>query len=357
MRRNILGISQGAASIVALAATAIIVTFALSAQLPNLYFVQAAGSQEAGKAEKLAGVRLSIVAVLEDGTAIIANDGPDPVTIDKLYTPSGVVRLTSPITVQPGQKISLQLGSQPDALAAGLPDGRKVVLKEKPGVQIATLTSSVNPTSSTRITTSYRTTTTYHTTTTTYTTTVTTTVFPTHTVTSHVTRDFTTYTPFTATYWQARSTRITTVTTLYTYIRHQYGYYGCYWYAEYWYTYTYWIYQNRIISSTMATTTSTATVQVRVATTTSLDTVAIPRTMYYITSIITTSPSPIQTVTSTATYTEISYIPHYTYSEWRWSDQWYGSCYHYYYSYSTSTIPATMTAASPTVVLTTTTVS
>jgi hypothetical protein len=90
MRRNILGISQGAASIVALAATAIIVAVALSAQLPNLYFVQAAGSQEAGKAEKLAGVRLSLVAVLEDGTAIIANDGPDPVTIDKLYTPSGV---------------------------------------------------------------------------------------------------------------------------------------------------------------------------------------------------------------------------------------------------------------------------
>jgi hypothetical protein len=134
MRRNTLGISQGAASIVALAATAIIVAIALSAQLPNLYFVQAAGSQEAGKAEKLAGVRLSLVAVLEDGTAIIANDGPDPVTIDKLYTPSGVTSLTSPVTVQPGQKISINLGSQPDALAAGLPDGRKVVLKEKPGV-------------------------------------------------------------------------------------------------------------------------------------------------------------------------------------------------------------------------------
>jgi hypothetical protein len=348
MRRNILGISQGAASIVALAATAIIVTFALSAQLPNLYFVQAAGSQEAGKAEKLAGVRLSIVAVLEDGTTIIANDGPDPVTIDELYTPSGVVRLTSPITVQPGQKISLQLGSQPEALAAGLPDGRKVVLKEKPGVQIATLTSSVNPTSSTRITTSYRTTTT------TFTTTVTTTVIPTHTVTSHVTEYFTTYTPFTATFWQARSTRITTVTTLYTYIISEYGRY-CTSYT--YYTYTWWLYPTQIVSSTTATTTSTATVQVRVVTTTSLDIVAIPRTMYYITSIITTSPSPIQTATSTATYTETSYSPYYTYSSWRWTHQTYGNCYYYYYRWSTSTIPATMTAASPTIVLTTTTVS
>ncbi len=104
MRRNILGISQGAASIVALAATAIIVAIALSAQLPNLYFVQAAGSQEVGKAEKLAGVRLSLVAVLEDGTAIIANDGSDPVTIERLYTSSGVVNLASPVTIQPGQK-------------------------------------------------------------------------------------------------------------------------------------------------------------------------------------------------------------------------------------------------------------
>jgi hypothetical protein len=354
MRGNILGISQGAASIVALAATAIIVTFALSAQLPNLYFVQAAGSQEAGKAEKLAGVRLSIVAVLEDGTAIISNDGPDPVTIDKLYTPSGVVRLTSPITVQPGQKISLQLGNQPEALAAGLPDGRKVVLKEKPGVQIATLTSSVNPTSSTRITTSYRTTTTYHTTTTTYTTTVTTTVIPTHTVTSHVTQYFTTYTPFTATFWQARSTRTTLVTTLYTYVISEYGRY-C---TSYRYdTYTWWLYPNQIVSSTTTGTTSTATVQVRVVTTTSLDSVAIPRTMYYITSIITTSPSPIQTATSTTTYTETSYSPYYTYSSWRWTHGTYGPCYYYYYRWSTSTIPVTMTAASPTIVLTTTTVS
>jgi hypothetical protein len=296
-------------------------------------------------------VRLSIVAVLEDGTAIIANDGPDPVTIDELYTPSGVVRLTSPITVQPGQKISLQLGSQPEALAVGLPDGRKVVLKEKPGVQIATLTSSVNPTSSTRITTSYRTTTT------TFTTTVTTTVFPTHTVTSHVTQYFTTYTPFTATFWQARSTHIITVTTLYTYIRSQYGLQGCPWYQDYYYTYTNWIYENRIVSSTTATTTSTATVQVRVVTTTSLDTVAIPRTMYYITSIITTSPSPIQTATSTTTYTEISYIPHYTQSIWVWSVYTTGPCYNYYYRYSTSTNPVTMTDASPTVVVTTTTVS
>ena len=353
MKRNILGISQGAASIVALAATAIIVAVALSAQLPSLYLVQAAGSLEAGKAEKLAGMRLSLVAVLEDGTAIIANDGPDPVTIDKFYGPSGVISLTSPITVQPGQKISIQLGSTLDALAAGLPDGRKVVLKEKPGVQIATLTTSVNPTSMTRITTSYRTTTT----TTTITTTVTTTVIPTHTVTSHVTQYFTTYTPFTATYWQARSTHITTVTTLYTYINSQYGLLGCPWNQVYRYTYTYWIYENRIVSSTTATTTSTATVQVRVVTTTSLDTLAIPRTIYYITSIITTSPNPIQTATSTATYTEVSYIPYYTYSYWVWSVQTTGPCYNYYYSYSTSTNPVTMTAASPTVVVTTTTVS
>ena len=304
MRRNILGISQGAASIVALAATAIIVAVALSAQLPNLYFVQAAGSQEAGKAEKLAGVRLSLIAVLEDGTAIIANDGPDPVTIDKLYTPSSVVSLTSPITVQPGQKISLQLGSQPDALAASLPDGRKVVLKEKPGVQIATLTSSVNPTSSTRITTSYRTTTT----TTTVTTTVTTTMMPTYT--QRTTIYSTVYTPFTVVLTQPSLITAWVYTTTVTTEWWTWCNSPCYNTYVYTYSPTYTYTPKRgILIQTTSTVTATATARVGTTTTVSTDTLNVPPTVWLITSVVTTLPSV--TTTTTTTFTTITLSTYY----------------------------------------------
>ena len=295
MRRNILGISQGAASVVALAATAIIVAIALSAQLPSLYFMQAAGSQEAGKAEKLAGVRLSLVAVLEDGTAIIANDGPDPVTIDKLYTPSGVTSLTSPITVQPGQKISINLGSQPDALAAVLPDGRKVVLKEKPSIQVATITTSVNPTSSTRITTSYRTTT--------VTTTVTTTMMPTYT--QRTTIYSTVYTPFTVVLTQVSLQTAWVYTTTVTTEWVTWCNNPCYRTYVYTYppTYTY-TPKSGILIQITSTVKATATARVGTTTTVSTDTVNVPPTVWLITSVVTTLPSV--TTTTTTTYATIT---------------------------------------------------
>jgi hypothetical protein len=347
VKRDTLGISQGAASIVALAATAIIVAIALSAQLPNLYFVQAAGSQEAGKAEKLAGVRLSLVAVLEDGTAIIANDGPDPVTIDKLYTPSGVVSLTPPITVQPGLKISINLGSQPDALAAGLPDGRKVVLKEKPGVQVATLTTSVNPTSSTRITTSYRTTTT------TVTTTMTTTMTPTYT--QRTTIYSTVYTPFTVVLTQTSLKTAWVYTTTVTTEWWTWCNSPCYNTYVYTYspTYTY-TPKSGILIQTTSTVTATATARVGTTTTVSTDTVNVPPTVWLITSVVTTLPSV--TTTTTTTFTTITL------------STYYGTYYFTvtnYYSYYTSrpvgtatvTTTSTATATVTSTTVTTTTVS
>jgi hypothetical protein len=344
VRRNILGISQGAASIVALAATAIIVAIALSAQLPSLYFVQAAGSQEAGKAEKLAGVRLSLVAVLEDGTAIIANDGPDPVTIDKLYTPSGVISLTSPITVQPGQKISINLGSKPDALAAALPDGRKVVLKEKPGVQIATLTTSVNPTSTTRIGT------------TTSTTTTTTTTQTTTTITTSVTRHSTTYRPLTVTYTYtyAASTVSTGTLTLYTYSYHQ-PYVSCS--TTYTYRESSTVYTDTMIVGTWVTPrTITATVYIRSTITTSLKTATTPNTLYYVTSVVTTSPSPTYTSTQTSYYTVYSWSVFYTRTSFTSYIGSVGPCYLYIYSYVLAPAGAYLYHISPTVTLTTVTV-
>jgi hypothetical protein len=134
------GISQAAASVFALAATVMIVAVTLSMQLPNTVFVQRAAVREAGEAEQLAGAKLSLVALI-DGRAIIANDGTAPVTLKKLFTESGAVELNPPITIQPGQKVSVLVGN-PGALAAELEGtgSLRVVLKEKPGLQVATAT-------------------------------------------------------------------------------------------------------------------------------------------------------------------------------------------------------------------------
>jgi hypothetical protein len=329
MRRNILGISQGAASIVALAATAIIVAIALSAQLPNLYFVQAAGSQEAGKAEKLAGVRLSLVAVLEDGTAIIANDGSDPVTIERLYTSSGVVNLASPVTIQPGQKASIRLGGQPDALAVGLAGGGIVVLKEKPGVEFATRTTQPTTTTTSRTTTA-------------------------STVTSTTTVHSTAYTPFivTSTHASLRTTHIvtTTYTTAY--------YYWCNPPCYRTYVYTYPAYRYVEGSGTLTTIPvarlETALVIVRTSTTTSLNTQASPPTLWYITYVITTQPS-VTTVTTITTAT----VTLYTYTATH-----YFTTVAYYSTYitqpittiGTTTATATVTVTNTHLVTTTTTI-
>lgn len=134
------GISQTAASMVALAATVMIVAFTLSMHLPNTVFVQRAAVEEAGEAEKLAGAKLSLVALI-DGRAIIANDGTSPATLKKLFTESGEVVLNPPITIQPGQKVSVLVGNA-QALAAELEGtgSLKLVLKEKPGLQVTTAT-------------------------------------------------------------------------------------------------------------------------------------------------------------------------------------------------------------------------
>jgi hypothetical protein len=302
MKRNTLGISQGAASVVALAATAIIVAILLSAQLPSLYLVQAAGSQEAEKAEKLAGVRLSLVAVLEDGTAIIANDGSDPVTIDRLYTSSGVVNLASPVTIQPGQKASIRLGGQPDALAVGLAGGGIVVLKEKPGVEFATRTTQPTTTTTSRTTTA-------------------------STVTS-----------------------TTTYTTAY--------YYWCNPPCYRTYIYTYPAYRYVEGSGTLTTIPvarlETALVIVRTSTTTSLNTQASPPTLWYITYVITTQPS-VTTVTTINTAT----VTLYTYTA-----TYYFTTVAYYSTYitqpittiGTTTATATATVTNTHIVTTTTTI-
>jgi hypothetical protein len=329
MRRNILGISQGAASIVALAATAIIVAIALSAQLPNLYFVQAAGSQEAGKAEKLAGVRLSLVAVLEDGTAIIANDGSDPVTIERLYTSNGVVNLASPVTIQPRQKASIHLGGQPDALAVGLAGGGIVVLKEKPGVEFATRNTQPTTTTTSRTTTA-------------------------STVTSTTTVHSTAYTPFivTSTHASLRTTHI--VTTTYTTAYYYWCNPPCY--RTYIYTYP----DHRYVEGSGTLTTipvarmETALVIVRTSTTTSLNTQASPPTLWYITYVITTQPS-VTTVTTITTAT----VTLYTYTGTH-----YFTTVAYYSTYitqpittiGTTTATATATVTNTHLVTTTTTI-
>jgi hypothetical protein len=381
MRRNTLGISQGAASIVALAATAIIVATALSAQLPSLYFVQAAGSQEVGEAEKLAGVKLSLVAVLDDGTVIVSNDGTRPVTMDRLYTQDSVVSLTSPITLQPGQKASINLGTQPEVLAIGLPNGNKVVLKEKPHVRITSMTTSVNPTSTTRISpttstttsTSRTTTTTTTTSSTTWTTSMpttsrTTTTYPTTTYTSSTTTSTswptittstttysTTYTPLTVTYWSALATPAYGTMALYTYLFYQFY---SYCFTTYTYHYTSTVYTDTSVWGTgVSETTTTATVNVRSMTTISLNTATTPNMMYHVTSVVTTRPSPTITWTQVSYYWLYRYNVYYTSWSYSYASQTYGNCYAYYYHYIFTTYWTYLYHRSPTVTLTTVTVS
>jgi hypothetical protein len=365
MRRNTLGISQGAASIVALAATAIIVATALSAQLPSLYFVQAAGSQEVGEAEKLAGVKLSLVAVLDDGTVIVSNDGTRPVTMDRLYTQDSVVSLTSPITLQPGQKASINLGTQPEVLAIGLSNGHKVVLKEKPHVRLATVTTSVNPTSTTRISpTTSTTTSTSRTTTTTTTTssTTSTTSMPTKTtqttttITTWVTTYSTTYTPLTVTYTYAYGSTSTGGTLyLYTYHHNQY-YVSCS--TTYTYSIPSTVYTDtRIVGTGVMPITTTATVYIRSTITTSLNTATTPNTLYYVTSVVTTSPSPTYTSTQASQYVAYSWSVYYTHYSFTYYVGSVGACYAYTYSYILTPISTYLYHRSPTVTLTTVTVS
>jgi hypothetical protein len=372
MRRNTLGISQGAASIVALAATAIIVATALSAQLPSLYFVQAAGSQEAGEAEKLAGVKLSLVAVLDDGTVIVSNDGTRPVTMDRLYTQDSVVSLTSPITLQPGQKASINLGTQPEVLAIGLPNGHKVVLKEKPHVRITSMTTSVNPTSTTRIipttstttSTSRTTTTTTTTSSTTWTTsmpttthtTTTTTTQTTTTITTWVTTYSTTYTPLTVTYTYAYGSTYTGGTLfLYTYQYYQY-HVSCS--TTYTLSMPSTVYTDtRIVRTGVLPITTTATVYIRSTITTSLNTATTPNTLYYVTSVVTTSPSPTYTSTQASQYVAYSWSVVFTRLSYTYYTGSVGPCYVYTYSYILTPLSTYLYHSSPTVTLTTVTVS
>jgi hypothetical protein len=370
MRRNTLGISQGAASIVALAATTFIVTITLSARLPSLYFVQAVGSQEAGEADELAKVRLSLVAILDDGTVIVSNDDVRPVTIDRLYIRDGVVSLTSPITLQPGQKASINLGQQPEVLGIGLSKGHKVVLKEKPHVQVASMTTSVNPTSTTRIgttTTTTSTTTSHHSTTSTTSSTTRTTSMPTTThtttttttqttITTWVTTYSTTYTPLTVTYTYAYGTTSTGGTLyLHTYQHYQY-YMSCST------TYTLSIpttvaTDTRILGTGVLQITTTATVNIRSTITSSLNTATTPNTLYYVTSVVTTSPGPTYTSTQTSQYVARSWSVVFTRFSYTYYTGSVGPCYVYTYSYILTTLSTHLYHHSPTVTLTTVTVS
>jgi len=128
------GISQAAASITALAATVVIVSLVLATQLPNTMYLQRAGVQAAAEAEELAAVKLSLVALI-DGRAIIANDGASPAVLKKLFTQSGEIVLNPPITIQPGQKVSMYVGNT-EVLAVELEGSLKLVLKEKPGLVV-----------------------------------------------------------------------------------------------------------------------------------------------------------------------------------------------------------------------------
>ena len=137
MRASRLGVSQAAAAAAALAATAAIIAFTLALHLPGFLTFSKIAVEESGEGERLSAVRLSLVAII-DGRAIISNDGAQPVTIKKIFTSDRVITLESPITIQPGQKVSISVGDT-DSLAVELEGSGsvKVVLKEKPAVGTA----------------------------------------------------------------------------------------------------------------------------------------------------------------------------------------------------------------------------
>ncbi|MEM2072833.1 MAG: hypothetical protein QXD47_08755 [Candidatus Caldarchaeum sp.] len=276
---NSKAISQSASTMVALAATVMIVAFTLAMQLPGAIFVQRAAVEEAGEAEKMAGVKLSLVALI-DGRAIIANDGTAPVTIKKLITPSGVTELVNPITIQPGQKVSVIVGNS-EALAVELEGtgSLPVVLKKKPGLQVATATWTTDCCITTR-----------------------------YVATKSTTLRYTSYTPYyvTATQLAPLTTRYTTTT-----ITHRLtNCILCYYSTTLTYTSYYYYTPYAAVLST-ATRTSTVVVAPVVATSTrtSVDTTATPWTIWYITEITSTLPS-VTTVTTTTTPTVT--LPTYT---------------------------------------------
>lgn len=274
-------ISQSAATMAALAATVMIVAFTLAIQLPGAIFVQRAAVEEAGEAEKMAGVKLSLVALI-DGRAIIANDGTAPVTIKKLITPSGVTELVNPITIQPGQKVSVIVGNS-EALAVELEGtgSLPVVLKEKPGLQVATATWTTDCCITTR-----------------------------YVATKSTTLTYTSYTPYyvTATQLAPLTTRYTTTTT----ITHSLiNCISCYYSTTRTYT-GYYYYTPYAAVLRTATHTSIVVVAPMVATSTrtSVDTTATPWTIWYITEIKSTLPS-VTTLTTTSTPPEVT-LPTYT---------------------------------------------
>jgi hypothetical protein len=274
------GISQAAATSLALAATAFIVAFALATQLPSTLVIQRVGVEQAGAAEEAAGIRLSLVALLPDGYAVIANDGTRPVTLNKLFTPGGIMVLNPPITIQPGQKVSINVGYV-EALAAGVEGGGnlKVVLKEKPGLQLATATTYT----SCCVTTSY-------------------------VLTRSSTLTYTTYTPYTVTRTEVRLITNYLMTTTITHtltecITCQHSTTRTYTYSYYYTPYT------AILQTVTATQTAILPIQVTTSTTTLLDTMHTPWRLYYLTYITTTLPS-VTTTTTTATMTAT--LPTYT---------------------------------------------
>lgn len=272
-------ISQSAATMAALAATVMIVAFTLATQLPGAIFVQRAAVEKAGEAERLAGVKLSLVALI-DGRAIIANDGTAPVTIKKLITPSGVTELVNPITIQPGQKVSVIVGNS-EALAVELEGAGSlpVVLKEKPGLQVATATWTTDCCITTR-----------------------------YVATKSTTLTYTSYTPYyvTATQLASQRTQYITTTITHSLIKCILCYFSTTYTSTRYYYYT-------PYAAVLRTATSTSTVVVApvVATTTrtSVDTTATPWTIWYITEIKSTLPS-VTTVTTTTTPTVT--LPTYT---------------------------------------------
>jgi hypothetical protein len=352
MRCKKSGISYAAASTAALVATLFVISFVFSSQFSNMFTIQKAGSEEAGEAEERSRIRLTLIAIQEIGGgtyALVANDGSTPVTIDKVYTPGGVITLSTPITIQPGQKVNMMLNVPTDVassgpLAVGLPDGGKVILKQKAGVELATVTTSANPTSFTRITTIFRTTTTTNTLTsgTTSTTTVTmpttftttrtvpttgtttvtipTTVTTTGTTTTTVTTTVSTVPTYHITVYTT-STQLTTVTnyipTPHTFTAYERAFTQAWW----WYQTCLSTYNYRLTTTvtltpadryTATTRTYTVTVTYRVTTTitTSINTQTNPPILYYITYVITTSPN-VSTTTSTDHVYVLVYSPSY----------------------------------------------
>jgi hypothetical protein len=274
------GISQAAATSLALAATAFIVVFALATQLPSTLVIQRAGVEQAGEAEEAAGIRLSLVALLPDGYAVIANDGTRPVTLNRLFTPGGIMVLNPPITIQPGQKVSINVGNA-EALAAGVEGSGnlKVVLKEKPGLQLATATTFTSCCVTTR-----------------------------YVLTRSSTITTTTYTPPTISITETQISLITnrptsTVTNRITYCRT--NYYGTYYttYQSYYYA------MSAILQTLTSTHTATQSLRITTSTTTSLVSTVNPWTLYYLTYVISIlQPVAVTTITTTNTATLPTYI-------------------------------------------------